>query len=67
MKASTFFQENLLIFKVALLYRDSSENFNLYTSKTPRNIGYFDMYKLSFTRNSTYERKGNIETPGCKN
>jgi len=25
---------------------------NLYTSKIPRIIGYFDMYKLSFTRNS---------------
>jgi len=32
-----------------LCYRDLSRNFNLYTSKTPRNTEYFDTYKLSST------------------
>jgi len=28
------------------LYRDSSRTINLHTSKAPRKIEYFDMYKL---------------------
>ncbi|SHK10774.1 hypothetical protein SAMN02745912_02271 [Paramaledivibacter caminithermalis DSM 15212] len=43
-----------LSFTMGNLYRYSSKTVNLYTSKIPKNSGYFDMYKLSFTMGNLY-------------
>jgi hypothetical protein len=54
------YHKNLKIYNVTqekiklLKYRAFSINFNLYTSKLPRNIGYFERYKLSLTFGNLY-------------
>jgi outer membrane protease len=41
------------------MYRYSSKTINSYISKIPNNVGYFDMYKLSFTIENLYSKKSN--------
>jgi hypothetical protein len=37
-----------------VIYRYSSKTINLYISKIPNNVRYFDMYKLSFIIKNLY-------------